>query len=350
MADASIIRENENKLQYRLRVLRLADPQKLLKVAEFASSRTGKPKAYHIADMVHCLRKFGAGYWDYQIFQMFNLSDAQRDTYLTRFRSKKLISQFNDSINYGHFFDNKDEFNVLFKDFIGRESLDMQNATKEDVVNYFQSREKIFLKMRDLTCGRGAELVYTKDFDSPDVFYKYVTEKGFGTLEDVIENHPDMAAVYPYAVNCDRMITMIGDDGEPHLLYCCQKFGNNGRIVDNYGMQSPVDLETGKLMYPAHAGDTAADVFYEKHPYSGVKFVGFQLPYFEEAKKMVLEAAKVVPQMRYIGWDVATTPNGPAIIEGNNYCAHDFWQLPGQTPNGIGVMPLLKKVVPSFHY
>ena len=54
--------------------------------------------------------------------------------------------------------------------------------------------------------------------------------------------------------------------------------------------------------------------------------------------------------MRYVGWDVAITPNGPAIIEGNNYCAHDFWQLPGQTPGGIGIIPVLKKIVPSYQY
>ena len=71
---------------------------------------------------------------------------------------------------------------------------------------------------------------------------------------------------------------------------------------------------------------------------------------FKEAKEMVLKAAMVVPQMRYVGWDVAVTPNGPAIIEGNNYCAHDFWQLPGQTPGGIGIIPELMKIVPSFKY
>ena len=70
----------------------------------------------------------------------------------------------------------------------------------------------------------------------------------------------------------------------------------------------------------------------------------------KEAKEMILKAAMEVPQIRYIGWDVAVTPTGPAIIEGNVYCAHDFWQLPGQTPNNIGIMPTLKDLVPSYKY
>ena len=32
---------------------------------------------------------------------------------------------------------------------------------------------------------------------------------------------------------------------------------------------------------------------------------------------MVLKAALEVPEVRYVGWDVAITKNGPIIIEGN---------------------------------
>ena len=48
--------------------------------------------------------------------------------------------------------------------------------------------------------------------------------------------------------------------------------------------------------------------------------------------------------------DTALTVNNVAIIEGNNYCAHDFWQLPGQTPGGIGIIPKIKEVAPEWNY
>ncbi len=41
----------------------------------------------------------------------------------------------------------------------------------------------------------------------------------------VIENHPDLDKVYSGSANTMRMITIIGDDGKPHLIYAVQKFG-----------------------------------------------------------------------------------------------------------------------------
>ena len=116
----------------------------------------------------------------------------------------------------------------------------------------------------------------------------------------------------------------------------------------NYGLHGPVDVETGEFLYPAHSGDTTAGIHYTEHPYSHTPLIGYKVPFMKEAVEMVKKAALEIPQMRYVGWDVAITPKGPAIIEGNNYCAHDFWQLPGQTPGGIGIMPKIKEIIPEF--
>ena len=157
-----------------------------------------------------------------------------------------------------------------------------------------------------------------------------------------------MKKLYPNAVNSMRFITVLDKDGEPHLLYIVQKMGLGGSIIDNNCLFTPVDPETGIMKYPAHSGDTLKGIIYEEHPDTHIKIQGYQIPFVKEAVKMVLEAAKVTPQIRYVGWDVATTPNGPAIIEGNTYCAHDFWQLPPHTPDGIGMLPTIKKYIPEF--
>ena len=51
------------------------------------------------------------------------------------------------------------------------------------------------------------------------------------------------------------------------------------------------------------------------------------------------KAAKVVDKVRYVGWDIAITTNGPTIIEGNEYPGHDIYQLPPHRTNNIGVLP-----------
>lgn len=339
----------ENKLQYYMRVLREASFEKLFKVVNNAHERSGKNKAAILADMVNCTLRYGAGYNDYVTFEFWNLNHKQRNTYMTRLRSKKFIMFMNDH-DYAHVFDNKNEFNEKFKEYIGRECIDLETASEEEVKNFFNTRNKIFAKMKDLSCGLGCELLKTEDFKDAEAFLEYVKEKKFATIEDVIENHPEIAKIYPFSVNTMRMITMIDGKGVPHCVYSVFKMGINGRVVDNYGIHGPVDLETGEFLYPAHSGDTTAGKHFTEHPYSNTPLIGYRVPFMKEAVEMVKKAALEVPQMRYVGWDVAITPNGPAIIEGNNYCAHDFWQLPGQTPGGIGIMPTINKLIPEFKY
>lgn len=339
----------ESKFQYYKRVIKNASFGKFFKVLDEAHKRSGKNKVYLFFDIINSMRRYDAGYNDYVIFEFWNLTHEQRDTYMTRFRSKKFIMFMNDH-EYAHYFDNKNEFNEKFKDFIGRECLDLETATKEDVINFFNTREKIFAKLKDLSCGIGCEKLETKDFESAEAFYDYTKEKGFATIEDVIENHPDINKIYPFSTNTIRMITMVDAKGVPHVVFAVFKMGINGRVVDNYGLHGPIDIETGEFLYPAHSGDTTAGIHYTEHPYSHTPLLGYRVPYIKEAVDMAKKAALVVPQMRYVGWDIAITPNGPAIIEGNNYCAHDFWQLPGQTPGGIGIMPTIKKLIPEFEY
>ena len=86
----------ENKLQYGLRVLKKASFKKFIDCVNEAHRISGKSKLGCATEIIHCMRKFDAGYYDYVIFQFWDKTDAQRDTYLTRFRSKKLVSQLND--------------------------------------------------------------------------------------------------------------------------------------------------------------------------------------------------------------------------------------------------------------
>lgn len=339
----------ENRLQYYIRVIRGASFEKFSKVLNNAHERSGKSKLSIVLDMINCTLRYGSGYNDYVIFEFWDLNHKQRNTYMTRMRSKKFIMFMNDH-DYAHYFDNKNEFNEKFKDYIGRECLDLEVATDEEIKAFFNTRTKIFAKMKDLSCGIGCEKLEPEKFDNADAFVKYVREKGFATIEDVIENHPEIAKIYPFSANTMRMITMIDGKGVPHCVYSVFKMGINGRVVDNYGLHGPVDIETGEFLYPAHSGDTTAGIHYTEHPYSNTPLIGYRVPFMKEAVEMVKKAALEVPQMRYVGWDVAITPTGPAIIEGNNYCAHDFWQLPGQTPGGIGIMPTIEKLIPEFKY
>ena len=336
-----------NEKGYFLRVLKNASFQKLFETVNVVHERSGKSKLAIMLDMAWCLARYGAGYYDYQIFNFYEMNAAQRKTYVTRFISKKLNMYLND-LDYCHLFDNKDEFYATFGDYTGRSYLELTNATVEDVAKFIEGKDRIFCKMRDLTCGKGCERLDIADFENVQALYDYLKQKNLYTIEDVIVNHPDVAKLYDNACNSMRIITLLGDDGKPNCLYAVHKIGLNGSIIDNNCMFAPVDLETGKYLYAPHSGDTTLGIVYEEHPNTHIKLPGYQFPFVKEAVQMCLDASLVVPQIRYVGWDVAITANGPVIIEGNTYCAHDFWQLPPHTPDKIGMLPKIMELVPSF--
>jgi hypothetical protein len=49
-----------------------------------------------------------------------------------------------------------------------------------------------------------------------------------------------------------------------------------------------------------------------------VKFEGYAIPYFREAVEMVMRMHEALPGIHSIGCDVAISPDGPIIIEGND--------------------------------
>ncbi len=309
--------------------------------------RSGKGRVSTFFDMLGCMFRYGAGYYDYLIFDFAHLTAAQRATFVTRGVSRKMNVYLNDPA-YTHIFDNKDEFNKLFARFIRRGWLVLAESSEEDVRRFVQGKKEVFVKILDGECSHGCERIHMEDWPDFDKLYEHIRSGGFGLLEDVVDQHPAVEALHPGSVNCLRVITLLDDDGAPHCLYVVQKMGMGDSFVDCNCMFTPVDVETGKILYPAHSGNTPLGVVYEEQPDSHVKLPGYQLPFVKEAVDMCLEAATAVPQIRYVGWDVAISKTGPEFIEGNTYCAHDFWQLPPHTPTKTGMLPVVCKYAKGF--
>ena len=331
---------------YIFRVLKHASFGKMNKVISEVHKRSGKNRIAIFFDMLYCAKKYGAGYYDYEIFAFYNLNKEQRKTFVTRLWSKKFMEFMNDTA-YCDYLDDKDLFYQKYSEYIGRGFINVRTSKKEEVEKFVSTRELLFGKVKDGECGHGCERIKVSDYPDFDTLYKYLVEH-FDTVEDVIVQHPDLSKLYPNAVNSMRIITVLDKQQVPHCIYIVQKMGLNGSVIDNNCLFTPVDMETGKLKYPAHSGDTTKGIIYTEHPNTHIQLVGYQIPFVKEAVDMCLKAALVVPQVRYIGWDVAITENGPVIIEGNNYCAHDFWQLPPHTPDKIGMIPTIKKYIPEY--
>ncbi len=142
---------------------------------------------------------------------------------------------------------------------------------------------------------------------------------GLYLLQEHIDQHPQMNYLYPSAVNTIRVVTFF-INGKVEVFCASLRIGAKGRSVDNWaagGIVVGVDMKTGNLtgeglFKPGYGGRVT------NHPDTGVKLDGFQIPFFHEGVKKVCELHSYLYGIHSVGWDVAITPNGPTIIEGND--------------------------------
>lgn len=334
------------KIQYLYRVISNSKFKTLWSIVERVHERSGKNKLLIFLDIVGCAFRHGAGYHDYLIFGFETIPRKNRKTYLTRIRNKKMIEMVNDPSCYP-IFDYKSHFDTRFSAYLKRKFLVIDTMTEEELTEFVVGQKYLFAKPDEGESGKGIERIVVEEHPDIHELYQYLKnpDKHFGVVEQELKQHPDMIKLYPNSVNSMRIVSLIDDNGKPHVLYVTCKMGNKGKFVDNLendGLACPVDMKTGKICGIAH---TSALINYEEHPYTGVKLVGYQLPFIPEAVKLVKKAAMEEPKMRYLGWDVAITPDGPAIIEANNYPGYDFSQLPEHTPDRVGTLAKIRKYV-----
>lgn len=144
--------------------------------------------------------------------------------------------------------------------------------------------------------------------------------KGNGFLiEDCLINHPDIRVFNPSSLNTCRVVTFINRGGSCRILFATARFGRRGSVTDNWsagGVAVGIDVDTGTLgrglLLPQFGGGWT-----EVHPDSGQPFAGTVLPHWQEVLALVKQAAESLPWCHAIGWDVAITPDGPVLVEGN---------------------------------
>lgn len=137
-------------------------------------------------------------------------------------------------------------------------------------------------------------------------------------LQERIIQHPQLAAIHPNCTNTIRVMTFLNASGEVEILGCIIKFGRGKTMVDNVdkgAIMCNID-ETGTIG-PLVLNSPARIDYLSNHPDSGAQVAGVRLPFYNEAIAIAREAQMRLPQLRTLGFDIAITPQGPVIIEGN---------------------------------
>lgn len=327
-----------------LSMIRHMDTKRMRQTAREVAREARRPYPLIFCDMVWCGFKYQAGYLDYSLFQFWDLNAAQRASVLTRGKNNAYVRALNDKAHWDDF-DVKPTFLRLFAPYADRKWLDLTEATAQDLQNFGEELGSFLVKPRDGTHGDGVEIVKAAEVDDWQTLYDDLTAKGQTLCEEVIVQHPEMSRLWPGSVNTIRLVTILGQDDTVHTVAAYLRVGNGPRPVDNFnsgGMVTPLDSKTGVVLCRAV---NKAGAQFDAHPGTGTVFEGFQVPLWEQVTALAREAAGVIPGVRYVGWDVAVTPAGPVLVEGNQYPGHDIYGLPGQSPEQMGVLPSFEKVI-----
>lgn len=301
-------------MNFLFKLLKGASFAKCSRALELVRQRSGKGKCSTLLDMLLCTLRYGAGYHDYALFGFERLTAAQRDTYVTRIRNKRILDRMNKKEFFDEFND-KTRFLTHFSQYLGRDFL-LLPADGKALSAFLQKYPSFFAKPSRGCGGRGILHLNRTDFPSEAALMQFLTEKGLSILEAPITQHPRMAALHPQSVNTLRIVTD-RVDGQVYIAYVLLKVGRGDAFCDNTGqggMFCRVDRKSGCVCSVAVDDDLKT---YESHPDTGMAFMGYQVPYFSQALALARAASAVVPEIGHIGWDIAITPHGAVVVEGN---------------------------------
>ncbi len=153
---------------------------------------------------------------------------------------------------------------------------------------------------------------------------RFLEELESGTITQFMQQHEYASRIFPHTPNTIRVLSMWDfERNEPFIPFAGQRFGRPSSVpVDNCsrgGLACPVDVETGELRV-AHSGHyTPKLTEHEVHPDTGEQITGVRIPHWEHMTSSLLEICRQMSYIPYVGWDVIITPDGFAVIEGNNY-------------------------------
>lgn len=286
------------------------------------SKKENKSTFYLFNHFLITFLKSGCGYSDYLNYQLYNKTFKEISEYVTIKHQDKFYEIVSPA-KYKTFFTIKPNFLNNFKNFINRDFF--EDGSIEDLEKFLSNNEEFMVKPKDGLGGMGVYKEYKKNIKDINEFYNYLKNNNL-FIEEYVKQNKDINKLCKESVNTIRIMTF-SYNGKSEIVYAAMRIGNGVNNVDNFhqgGMGCKIDLEKGILIGDAIDKDLNHFVV---HPKSKVKFDGFKIPYWEEAKKLVLDASKVNNNIHLVGWDVAITNDGPTLIEGNRRPGFDLIQV-----------------------
>jgi len=246
----------------------------------------------------------GSTYWEQKEY----LTDTDRRLMLDKVGNQEAYEELT----------NKSKFYAVTKKYFGREVCIIDKELPPDEFISFVSRHsKFIVKPMEGSTGKDAEILTASTPDEARQIYAELAEKDQWVAEELIKQHPAMAAWNESSVNTLRVPTITTKYG-CKILQPFFRTGRKGSVIDNAGQGgifAVFDPDTGVITTD---GVDEYGGRFECHPDSGMRYKGWQIPHYDEMKRLVEEIMQTLPsQPRYAGLDLSLTEQGWILVEGN---------------------------------
>lgn len=328
------------RLRYLLTRARALDTGNVRRIAREAAELSGKPVPLVVLDMLWCSVRHETGFQDYLDWDFVLLTGRERRSYITHPKSNHLAKKLNDP-QLRRVFADKSLFNPRFERWLGREWIDVRETDAEALRAFATRLGVVMVKVPDSLSGHGIDRVESSEVDDWDAFRAQLLERRQFLVEEFITQSAEMASLNPSSVNSLRVISYF-DGSRTHLLASVLKMGNGGPI-DNFsggGMYTMLDAD-GVAHHPAFDESGAS---YAVHPLSGTSIVGFRVPRYDEVVALIDIMSREIPEVPYVGWDIAIGPDAPIVIEGNPNSGV-YQSKPSVSGVRTGLLPVYKAAI-----
>lgn len=214
--------------------------------------------------------------------------------------------------------EDKYRFYQLTKSYFKREVMTVKGERdRQAFVKFSIQQKKVIIKPNSSACGCGIYVAtISNELEAKHEFDRMCQHGGKWIIEELITQSSIMASWNSSSVNTVRVSSFL-KNGKFHVLCPFIRVGRQGCVVDNGGqggLYAAIDASTGRIMTD---GKDEKNKVHQAHPDSGVHFIGWQVPDWQELMALTEEVHRRMPNHRYIGWDFAHTDSGWVLIEGN---------------------------------
>lgn len=293
----------------------------------YVAKKYGKSKFKMFAELLYLSLKNGSSFNEYFYYEFWRKNSDEIDRYATM-GFMYAYQKHNNPLETRKILSDKIKFFEEYSDFIGRKWIKIIESDDATIEEFIARKDKIVLKGATGGGGKNVKIIDLYDLNASEI-KAIAKESNYDILEEYVYQHESLRLLAPNSLNTIRVITQYTPKGNVEIIGTILRMGidKNTDNLSSGGLACNVDSQTGIINTEGISFDIT-QIDSPCHPLSGIEFIGFQIPMWEQVKSICDRVAKHHPENKSVGWDIAITNNGPIVIEGNHDWGARLWQMP----------------------